>query len=43
MCSLWTAVATTMWQRRKRLKDLLGVYLHRQQGMAFLERVHASH
>ena len=43
MCSLWTAVATTMLQRLKLLKDFLGVYLHRQQGMAFLERVHASH
>jgi len=42
MCSLWTAVATTMFQRLKRLKDFLGVYLNRQQGMAFLERVQAS-
>jgi hypothetical protein len=42
MCSLWTAVATTMLQRLKLLKDLLGVYLNRQQGMAFLERVQAS-
>jgi hypothetical protein len=42
MCSLWTAVATTMFRRLKLLKDLLGVYLHRQQGMAFLKRVQAS-
>jgi hypothetical protein len=42
MCSLWTAVATTMFQRFKLLKDFLGVYLNRQQGMAFLERVQAS-
>ena len=42
MCSLWTAVATTMFQRLKLLKDFLGVYLNRQQGMAFLERVQAS-
>jgi hypothetical protein len=42
MCSLWTAVATTMFQRLKLLKDFLGVYLNRQRGMAFLERVQAS-
>jgi len=42
MCSLWTAVATTMFQRFKLLKDFLGVYLNRQQGMAVLERVQAS-
>ena len=42
MCLLWTAVATTMLQQLKLLKDLLGVYLNRRQGMAFLERVHAS-
>ncbi len=42
MYSLWTAVATTMLQRLKLLKDFLSVYLNRQQGMAFLERVQAS-
>jgi hypothetical protein len=42
MCSLWTAVAITMLQRLKLLKDFLGVYLNWQQGMAFLERVQAS-
>jgi len=31
-----------MLQRLKLFKDLLGVYLSRQQGMAFLERVQAS-
>ena len=31
-----------MWQRLKLLKDLLGVYLNRRHGMAFLERVQAS-
>jgi hypothetical protein len=31
-----------MLQRLKLLKDFLGVYLNRQQGMAFLERVQAS-
>ena len=35
-------MATTMLQRLKLLKDFLGVYLNRQQGMAFLERVQAS-
>jgi hypothetical protein len=42
MCLLWTAVATTMLQRLKLLKAFLGLYLNRQQGMAFLERVQAS-
>jgi len=42
MCLLWTAVATTMLHQLKLLKDFLGVYLSRQQGMAFLERVQAS-
>ena len=42
MYSLWTAVATTMFQRLKLLKDFLGLYLNRQQGMALLERVQAS-
>ncbi len=42
MCILWIGVATTMLQRLKLLKDLLGIYLSRQQGMAFLERVQAS-
>jgi len=35
-------MATTMLQRLKLLKDLLGVYLNRQQGIALLERVQAS-
>ena len=42
MCSLWTAVATTMLQRLKLLKAFLGVYLNRHHGMALLERVQAS-
>jgi hypothetical protein len=42
MCSLWTAVATTMLQRLKLLKDFLGLYLRPHQGMALLERVQAS-
>ena len=42
MCLLWTAVATMMLQRLKLLKDLLGVYLNWQQGLALLERVQAS-
>jgi hypothetical protein len=39
---LWTAVTTTMIQRLKLLKDVLGLYLNRQRGMALLERVQAS-
>ena len=31
-----------MLQRLKLLKDLLGVSLHRRQGMAWLARIHAS-
>jgi hypothetical protein len=31
-----------MFQRLKLLKDLLGIYLNRRQGMAFLERIQAS-
>jgi hypothetical protein len=42
MCLLWTAVATPMLQRFKRLKDLLGLYLSRRQAMALLARVQAS-
>ena len=42
MYSLWTAVATTMLQRFKRLKDFLNISLNRQQGRAFLERIQAS-
>ena len=42
MCLLWTAVATMMLQRLKLLKDFLGVYLNRQQGLALFERVQAS-
>ena len=42
LCSLWTVVATTMFQRLKRLKDLLGIYLNRRHGLALLERVQAS-
>ena len=40
--SLWTTVATTMFQRLKLLKDLLGLYLNRQQAKALLEQVQAS-
>ena len=42
MYLLWTAVATTMFQRLKLLKDVLGLYLNRQKGMALLARVQAS-
>jgi len=42
MCSLWTAVATTMLQWLQLLKDFLGLYLRRHQGMALLEHVQAS-
>ncbi len=42
MYLLWTAVVTTMLQRLKRLKNVLGLYLNRQKGMALLERVQAS-
>jgi len=39
---LWTAAGTTMFQRLKLLKDVVGLYLNRQKGMALLERVQAS-
>ena len=42
MCLLWTAVAITMLHWLKLLKAFLSVYLNRQQGLALLERVHAS-
>ena len=42
MGSLWTAGGTTMFQRLKLFKYLLGVYLNPHQGMALLERVQAS-
>ena len=42
MYSLWTAVATTMFQWLKLLKDLLGLYLNRRQAKALLEQVQAS-
>jgi hypothetical protein len=42
MCSLWTAVATTMLQQLKALKNPLGLYLHRRQAKALLEQVQAS-
>lgn len=42
MYLLWAAVATTMFQRLKLLKDVLGLYLNRQKGMALLEHVQAS-
>jgi hypothetical protein len=41
MSLLWIAVATTMLQRRKRLKGVLGLYLDRPKGRALLERVQA--
>jgi hypothetical protein len=40
--SLWTAVATTMLQQLKALKNLLGLYLNRRQAKALLEQVQAS-
>jgi len=42
MYSLWTTVATTMFQRLKLFKDLLGLYLNRRQGKELLEQVQAS-
>jgi len=42
MYSLWTVVATTMFQRLKVLKNLLGLYLNRRQAKALLEQVKAS-
>jgi hypothetical protein len=42
MYSLWTAVATTMFQRLKVLKNLLGLSLNRRQAKALLEHVQAS-
>ena len=39
---MWTLVTTRMFQQLKLLKDLLGLYLSRQQAMALLERVQAS-
>jgi hypothetical protein len=42
MYSLWTAVATTMFQRLKLFKDLLVLYLNRRQAKALLEQVQAS-
>jgi hypothetical protein len=42
MYLLWRAVATTMLQRLKVLKDVRSLYLNRQTGLALLERVHAS-
>jgi hypothetical protein len=42
MYLLWRAVATTMLQRLKVLKDVLSLYLNRQTGLALLERVQAS-
>ena len=42
MYSLWTAVAPTMFQRLKLLKDFLGLFLNRRQAKALLEQVQAS-
>jgi hypothetical protein len=39
---LWTVVTTTMFQRLKMLKNLLGLYLNRRQARALLEQVQAS-
>jgi hypothetical protein len=39
---LWTVVATTMFQRLKMLKNLLGLYLNRRQARTLLEQVQAS-
>ena len=42
MYSLWTTVATTMFQRLKLFKDLLGLSLNRRQAKELLEQVQAS-
>jgi hypothetical protein len=42
MYLLWTAVTMTMFQRLKRLKNVLGLSLNRHKGRALLERVQAS-
>jgi hypothetical protein len=42
MYSLWTAVATTMFQQLQALKNLLGLYLNRRQAKALLEQVQTS-
>ena len=42
MYPLWTTVATTMLQRLKLFKDLVGLYLNRRQAKALLEQVQAS-
>ena len=42
MYFFWRAVATTMFQRLKVLKDVLSLYLNRQTGLALLERVQGS-
>ena len=42
MCSLQTMVATQMFQQLKLFIDMLALSLHRQKGMALLERVQAS-
>ena len=42
ICDLDDTVTTPMFDWLKLLKDLLGLFLRRQQGMALLERVQAS-
>lgn len=42
MYSLWTAVAPTMFQRLKLLKDFLSLFLNRRQAKELLEQVQAS-
>jgi hypothetical protein len=42
MSALWTAVATTMFQQLKALKNLLGLSLNRRHAKALLEQGHAS-
>lgn len=42
MYSLWTAVASTMFQQLTALKNLLGLYLNRRQAKALLAHVQAS-
>ena len=42
MYSLWTVVATTMFQQLKALKNLRGLYLNRRQAKVLLEQVQAS-
>ena len=42
MYSLWPTVATTLFQRLKLFKDLLGLSLNRRQAKELLEQVQTS-